>query len=183
MDSSFFSQKMATWLPNFPHPRLWTKQRKICRFRNRENMWWAWPLGWGAMGFPESSRQNLSSIAAAWLRNISLTSSLMTFVLINCSIDPRRDPEFEPWKEPFFEFRRCCGKKENKYIVLCSWYLISQFDCDEFWRSGIDVYLVICPFIFQQLDFCAIFLSAKSCSRIIISIYNLNQYLETQFKF
>ena len=137
------------------------KESLIRRFRNRENMWWAWPLGWGAMGFPESSRQNLSSIAAAWLRNISLTSSLMTFVLINCSIDPRRDPEFEPWKEPFFEFRRCCGKKENKYIVLCSWYLISQFDCDEFWRSGIDVYLVICPFFFQQLDFCAKFLSAK----------------------
>ena len=23
MDSSYFSQKMATWRPNFPHPRLW----------------------------------------------------------------------------------------------------------------------------------------------------------------
>ena len=22
MDSSYFSQKMATWRPNFPHPRL-----------------------------------------------------------------------------------------------------------------------------------------------------------------
>ena len=25
IDSSYFSQKMATWRPNFPHPRLWFK--------------------------------------------------------------------------------------------------------------------------------------------------------------
>ena len=26
MDNSYFSQKMASWRPNFPHPQLWYKQ-------------------------------------------------------------------------------------------------------------------------------------------------------------
>ena len=121
--------------------------KKIRRFRIREDMWWAWPLGWGAMGFPESSRQNLSSIAAAWLRNISLTSSLMAFVLINCSIDPRRDPEFEPWKEPFFEFRRCCGKKNilSHVFDISSANLITY---EEFWRLNIEYLIWFCNFFF-----------------------------------
>ena len=30
VDSSYFSQKMATWRPNFPHPRLWSTHFFIC---------------------------------------------------------------------------------------------------------------------------------------------------------
>ena len=63
MQSVFFCYNKQFYWHFYLHRKLLpyrkTKQRKFrdffCKFRNRENMWWAWPLNFGLSGMMKSS--------------------------------------------------------------------------------------------------------------------------------